>query len=44
MTTIAERRKMKQMGYTIKVNYERPNKMRFPDAVLTRLYVNVIVE
>ena len=29
MITIAERREMKRMGYTIKINYERPNKMRF---------------
>ena len=29
MITIAERREMKRMGYTIKVNYERPNKVRF---------------
>ena len=29
MITIAERREMKRMGYTIKVNYERPNRIRF---------------
>ena len=29
MITIAERRETKRMGYTIKINYERPNKVRF---------------